>query len=163
MCRTLGDKPSAPISLLALHFIIHLLRYMHFSSDSAAPNCSSASNVGETLSSTGSVQRTWVYSRFNTVAYNITTGLNMTLGHVYTPLLPIQSAASDSPPVAFSGMSVPETQSAILRKSPIVLRLVKSSEGSLGEPDVFVFTNDDDASGWNTVRLFPYPSRVTFL
>jgi len=110
---------------------------LHLSSDASAQNCSGLSNVAETLSSTGAKQQTWLYSRLNAVAYNATAGLKLTLGAVDTPSLPGAAQAA-----VFAASS-----------APLVLRLVNASIGSAGEPNVVVFSNDDDASGWHTALV----------
>ncbi len=88
------------------------------------------------------MQPAWSYSRFNAVAYNVTGGLNLSLGSVYIPPLPMQAAASEPHPPASSGFS-----------TPAVLRLINSSTESTGDPNILIFSNDDDVSGWNTVLV----------
>ena len=109
------------------------LRYFHLSTDASSQNCSVLTNVAETLSSTGAIQQQWVFSRLNSVAYNATAGLRLTLGPVDTPPLP----------------STTQTASPAASSAPLILRLVNASVGSADEPNVVVFANDDDASGWS--------------
>ena len=66
----------------------------------------------------------------------------MSLGSVYIPPLPMQAAASEPHPPASSGFS-----------TPAVLRLINSSTESTGDPNILIFSNDDDVSGWNTVLV----------
>ena len=121
------------------HLLTAPCRFLHLSSD-FFQNCTSLSNVGETLSSAGVVQPAWSYSRFNAVAYNVTGGLNLSLGSVHIPPLPMQAGGKQPRPHASSGFS-----------APAVLRLVNSSTESTGDPNILIFSNDDDVSGWNTV------------
>jgi hypothetical protein len=114
-------------------------RYVHLSSESSMQNCSSLTAVGETFCSTGLVQPTWVYTRFNSVAYNVTSGFNLSFGHVEVPLLPSQAAADGA-----------ETARPRAFPSPLVLRPIHLD---IGPVSVVVLGNNDNISGWNTALV----------
>jgi hypothetical protein len=73
------------------------------------------------------------------VAYNVTSGFNLTFGHVEVPLLPSQAAAVGA-----------ETASPRAFPPPLVLRPIHLD---IGPVSVVVLSNDDNISGWNTALV----------